>query len=106
VDKLIEDAIEALKKGGAEVVDKTDIESLKKVGDAEMEVLLFELKADLNAYLASLGDKAPVKTLKEIIEFNEKNAAKEMPYFGQELFVQAEAKGSLSDPKYLAALKK
>ena len=106
VDKLMEDAIEALKKGGAEIVDKTDIESLKTLGEAELDVLLFELKADLNAYLATLGDKAPVKTLKDIIEFNEKNADRELRYFGQELFIQAEAKGGLNDPAYLAALKK
>lgn len=106
VDKLIEDAIAALTKGGAEVVDKTDIESLKALGDNETEVLLFELKAGLNAYLATLGDKAPVKTLKDIIDFNDKNADRELQYFGQELFIQAEAKAGLSDPKYLAALKK
>ena len=106
VDRLMEEAIEVLKKGGAEVIDKTDIESMKRLGEAEIEVLLFELKADMSAYLASLGAKAPVKTLKDIIEFNEKNAGKEMPYFGQELFVQAEAKGPLTDAKYLAALQK
>jgi amidase len=102
----MEAAIDVLKKSGAEVVDPTDIESLSGLGNAELEVLLHELKADLNAYLATLGPAAPVKTLKDIIDFNERNADKELIYFGQELFIQAEAKGPLTDSKYLAALKK
>jgi amidase len=106
VDKLMSDAIEVLKKGGAEVIDPTNLDALKELGDSEITVLLYELKADLNAYLASLGDKAPVKSLKDIIDFNEKNASLELQYFGQELFVQAENKGPLSDAKYLDALKK
>jgi amidase len=106
VDKLMTEAIDVLKKGGAEIVDPANIDSMKDMGNAEIEVLLHELKADLNAYLASLGPSAPVKTLKEIIEFNEKNADRELVYFGQELFIQAEAKGALTDAKYLAAAKK
>ena len=62
------------------------------------------MKADLNAYLSRLGPDAPVRTLKDIIEFNEKNAAKEMPYFGQELFLKAEAKGPLTSKEYTDAL--
>jgi amidase len=106
VDKLMADAIDVLKNGGAEIVDPANMDSLKDLGDSEIDVLLFELKADLNAYLASLGPGARVKTLKDIIDFNEQNAATELIYFGQELFQQAEAKGPLSDPKYLASLKK
>ncbi len=97
--------METLKKGGAEVIDKTDIESLKKMGDHELTVLLYELKADLDAYLALRGPNAPVKTLKDIIDFNEKNADKEMQFFGQELFIRAEENGPLTDEKYLSALK-
>jgi amidase len=67
-------------------------------------VFLYELKADLNAYLATLGPSAPVKTLKDIIDFNERNRQKEMPYFGQDLFLKAEAKGSLTEQAYLDAL--
>src|SRR5206468_4504170 len=74
VDKLMADVIEALKQGGAEVIDPCNIDSLKGLDGAEITVLLYELKADLNAYLASLGSSAPVKTLKDIIEFNDKNA--------------------------------
>ena len=46
-----------------------------------------------------------MKSLKEIIEFNEKNAAKEMPYFGQENFIEAEKKGPLTTPEYVDAIK-
>jgi amidase len=88
------------------VIDPTNIESLRNLGNAELEVLLYELKADLNAYLATLGPAVPVKTLKDVIEFNEKNADKELIYFGQELFIQAETIGPLTDSMYLAALKK
>ncbi len=67
---------------------------------------MYELKADLNAYLAWLGPNAPVKTLKEIIEFNEKNAAREMPYFSQENFLKAEEKGPLTTQEYVDAIAK
>ena len=106
VDKLMTDVIEVLKKQGAEVVDPANIDSMKKLGDAENTVLLYELKADLAAYFATLGPTAPVKSLKDVIDFNEKNADKELVYFGQELFTQAEANGPLTDKKYLDALAK
>ena len=67
-------------------------------------MLLYELKADLNAYLAALGPAAPVRTLAGVIAFNERERAREMPYFGQELFIQAEAKGPLTSPAYRKAL--
>ena len=106
VDKLAADAIDVLKKGGAEIIDPVNLDSLKQVSEIELTVLLFELKADLNAYLSSLGPSAPVKTLKEIIAFNEKNAETELQYFGQEFLAQAEAKTPMTDPAYRAALKK
>ena len=68
--------------------------------------MLYEFKADLNSYLASLGPQSRVKSLKEIIEFNEKNKEKEMPYFGQEIFIRAEAKGPLTSKAYKIALAK
>ena len=67
-------------------------------------MLLFELKADLNKYLAEFGQGAPVQTLKDIIAFNEKNRDREMPFFDQELFIRAEAKGGLDSKDYLEAL--
>ena len=106
VDKLMNELIGELKKLGAVIVDPADIPTSGKFDASELEVLLYEFKADLNAYLAGLGTKTPVHSLKEIIDFNEKNREKEMPYFGQDLFVKAEAKGPLTDKKYLQALQK
>ncbi len=104
VDALMEQAIEVLKKNGAIIVDPADIETIGKTGENETTVLLYELKADLNAYLARLGPKAPVKTLLDVIEFNDRNREKEMPYFGQDMFLKAQAKGGLDTKEYLDAL--
>ena len=104
VDAVMEPALDVMKKQGATLVDPADIETLGKFDDTELLVFLYELKADLNAYLARLGPNAPVRTLKDIIEFNERNHQKEMPYFGQDLFVKAEAKGPLTEKAYLDAL--
>ncbi len=106
VDKLINEAVEVMRKLGATIVDPAEIETAGKFDDTELEVLLYELKADLNKYLTSLGPRAPVRSLKEVIEFNERNAAREMPYFGQDLFIKAEAKGPLTSKEYLEALAK
>jgi len=106
VDKLMTDAIDVMKRSGAEVVDPADIETTGKFDDSEFEVLLYEFKADLNAYLATRGPNVPIHTLKEAIEFNEKNREREMPYFGQEIFLRSEAKGPLTDKAYLDALEK
>lgn len=106
VDQLINSSLDAMKRLGAEIVDPAEIETAGKFDDTELEVLLYELKADLNKYLAALGPRAPVHSLKEIIEFNERNKEREMPYFGQDLFIKAEAKGPLTDKEYLDALAK
>ena len=106
VDKVMEAALDALKKEGAILVDPANIETSGKFGDSEFQVLLYELKADLNAYLARLGPNAPVKTLKDVIDFNDKNSDKEMPYFGQDTFIKAEEKGPLTSQDYLDALAK
>ena len=92
VDKLMADAIDALKRAGATIVDPADLPSHGKYDDSEFEVLLYEFKADLNQYLAERGGGAP-RSLKELIEFNERNREREMPYFGQEIFTKAQAKG-------------
>src|SRR6266404_812125 len=104
VDKLMSEAIDVMKTSGAEIVDPAEMPTAGKFDDSEFEVLLFEFKADLNAYLAGLGPGAPVSTLKDIIEFNEKNRDREMPFFGQEILTKAEAKGPLTDKAYLTAL--
>jgi amidase len=105
VDKVIDDALIVLKQQGAVLVDPADIPTIGKFDDAEMTVLLYELKSDLNAYLLRLGASAPVQSLKELIEFNERNAKSEMQYFGQENFLKAQAKRSLASKEYLDALK-
>jgi amidase len=106
VDKLMNEAIAEMKRQGAEVIDPAEIASLHKLGDGEDLVLQYEFKADLNAYLARLGPGAAVHTLAELIDFNEKNKEKEMPYFGQELFTKSEARGPLTTKEYLDALEK
>jgi amidase len=106
VDALMEQALDTMKKQGATLVDPADIETLGKFDESELLVFMYELKADLNAYLARLGPSAPVRTLKDIIEFNERNRQKEMPYFGQDLFLKAEAKGPLTEKAYVEALDK
>ncbi len=106
VDKVMEAALDAMKKEGAILVDPVEIETAGKWGETESTVFMYELKANLNAYLARPGFNPPVKTLKEIIEFNEKNHEKEMPYFGQDFFLKAEAKGPLSEKEYVEALEK
>jgi len=106
VDALMNEALDVMKKQGATLVDPADIETFGKFDDSEGMVLLYELKADLNAYLARLGPNAPVKTLKDVIEFNDRNRQKEMPYFGQDLLIKAQAKGPLTDKEYLDALAK
>lgn len=106
VDKLFEEALAEMKRQGAVIVDPGDVPNVGKYDDTELEVLLYELKADLNAYLASLGPRARVRSLADVIKFNDENKAREMPYFGQELFVQAEEKGPLTTPAYLEALAK
>ncbi len=106
VDTLMEQSLDAMKKQGATLIDPGDIETLGKFDETELLVFMYELKADLNAYLANLGPNAPVKTLKDIINFNERNRQKEMQYFGQDLFLKAEAKGPLTEKAYLDALEK
>src|SRR5438132_8831893 len=106
VDALMNTAIEEMKRAGATVVDPADIATIGKFDESELLVFLYELKADLNNYLARLGPAAPVHTLKDIIDFNERNKEKEMHYFGQDLFLKAEAKGPLTTKEYLDALEK
>jgi amidase len=100
VDTVILPALEVLKAQGAILVD-VEIKSTA-YDDAELEVLLFEFKADLNAYFAKRGGS--VKDLVGLMAFNEAHRAKEMPFFGQELLQQAQARGPLTEPAYLKAL--
>src|SRR5450432_2902424 len=103
VDALMNASIDAMKSSGAVIVDPADLETHGKFDDTELLVLMYELKADLDAYLASHPD-AQVHSLADVIAFNEKNKDKEMPYFGQDLFLKAQEKGPLTEKEYIAAL--
>ncbi len=92
VDKAFNDALAAMKSVGAVIVDPANIAGGPKLGDPEFDVLLYEFKEGLNAYLASLGPSVKVRSLKELIEFNERERAREMPWFGQEILIRAQEK--------------
>lgn len=104
VDALMEKSLDLLKKQGATLVDPANIDTIGKFGESELTVFLYELKADLNAYLARLGPSAPVHTLKDIIDFNDRNREKELPYFGQDVFLKSQEKGLLTEKEYLDAI--
>ena len=101
VDQIVLDTIARLESLGAEIVDPVAIDT-EGMGDASRTVLYAEFKADLNAYLQNSG--APIKSLAEIIRFNDEHADTVMPFFGQERMLAAQAMGTLDDPEYLAAL--
>jgi amidase len=102
VDAVMETAIRALKELGAVIVDPVELSSHGKYYDTEYEVLLYEFKAGLNGYLGSRELK--MKSLADLIRFNEANRDRVMPYFGQEILQMAQEKGPLSEKKYREAL--
>jgi amidase len=104
-DVIANAAIESMRQLGAEIIDPADIPTAQQISstEAELTVLLFEFKADLNKYLSELTNTR-IRTLEDIIEFNNKHAEEELHYFGQELLLKAQATTSLDDPTYLAAL--
>ena len=103
VDQLMDSLIGEMKRAGAEIVDPADIPTIGRFDDSEMTVFLYELKVDLGTYLAHRPGSS-VKSLKDVIEFNERNRGREMPYFGQDIFLKSEQKGPLSTREYLDAL--
>jgi amidase len=103
VDQLMDTVIREMKRAGAEIVDPADIPTIGKFDESELTVFYYELKADLAAYLARRGNTS-VKSLKDVIEFNERNRDREMPYFGQDIFLKSEQKGPLNTKEYLDAL--
>jgi amidase len=105
LDPILQNAIDAMKREGAEIIDPVEFPTLGKTDDAEYEVLLYEFKADLEAYFAARPGCA-VRTLDDLIAFNVANADKEMPFFGQEIVERAAKKGPLTDKAYLEALAK
>jgi amidase len=103
-DALAEAAIADLKREGAVIVDPAPIPTLGKFDDSELDVLLYEFKADLSRYFGLLGPAASMHSLADLIAFNDSHKDEELRYFGQELVVTAEGKGPLSDEKYRAEL--
>ena len=105
VDELLEAAMETMRESGAEIVDDLQWESPDGFSQQTYDVLLYEFKHGLNAYLAGLPDpELAAMTLADLIAFNRDHADEEMPWFGQEIFVKAEDKGPLSDAAYTEAL--
>jgi amidase len=100
---ILDECIRAMRDLGAVIVDPAIIETPKELEDGELEVLLYEFKADLNAYLASC-EGARVHTLVDVIEFNERHRETVTPFFGQELMLKAQEKGPLTNEAYLQAL--
>ncbi|MFN0150090.1 MAG: amidase family protein [bacterium] len=130
VDRILEGAIREMRRAGATIIDPANIATDGQFNDSEYEVLLYEFKADLNKYLAARaggaggggardgvasaanggargnGAHAPMRSLADLIAYNDANRNREMPYFGQEIFLMAQEKGPLSSRAYIAALKK
>ena len=90
VTKIFEHCIEVMKQLGAVIIDPADVPNFDKFGETEVDVLLYEFKADLNKYLKSLDENVRVHTMEDVIAFNEENADLMMPYFGQERFISAQ----------------
>ncbi len=104
VDSILETALTAMRDAGAEIIDEVPLITREELREDEYQVMLYEFKAGLNAYLARLGPDAPVRSLAAVIEFNERHRDRVMPYFPQDLLVEAEAKGALTESSYLTAL--
>jgi amidase len=104
VSALLESQLAVLEAQGATLVNVPEVPNAAKYGESELTVLLYELKADMATYLFDYGPNAPIKTLADIIAFNEKNAAKELKFFAQEHFISAQSKGGLDSQEYRDAL--
>lgn len=105
-DLLVSQALDVMRQQGATIVDPADIPHLGEYDNDELTVLLYEFKADLNAYLAEFALGARVKTLQDVIDWNAHNADRELPFFGQDLLLKAQAKGDLTTQEYVDALAK
>jgi amidase len=104
LERVINDALADLTRLGAELIDPVELKGGDEVGDAEWTVLQYEFKHGLNQYLASLGAGAPYKDLGQLIAFNEQHEDRTMPWFGQEIFLACQEKGSLESREYLEAV--
>lgn len=106
VDSIMEKSISILKAKGAEVIDSIKIDNSNKFGSASFALLQFEFKDGLNKYLAGLGSESPIKSLEELIKFNEENHEHCMPYFEQEILILSEKRKSLDSDEYKKVLEK
>jgi amidase len=104
VEALFAEALEVMRGAGAIIIEIPAVDAWRQMGRPSGELMRYEFKADLNAYLSALGPDAPVRTLEEIIAFNEGNADREMPWFQQEIFLQCQEMGPLTDSAYTEAL--
>lgn len=102
LDRLLTGLVDVLRRSGAEIVDPADLPHHGEWNDPELEVLLYEFKTDLNAYLSRLPARFP-QSLASVIAFNQKNRDREMPWFEQEIFEQSAVRGPLTEPKYIKA---
>lgn len=101
---VFERCLDVLRQHGAILVDPADLPNFDAFGPSELEVLYTEFKADLNAYLARRGRTSSVRTLADVIRFNDDHKLQVMPYFGQERMLLAQEKGPLTGRKYRQAL--
>jgi len=105
VEELFGQALQVMRQAGATVIEIPTVEAWQQMGQHSWTVMRYEFKADLNAYLEALGPDAPVRSLEEIIAFNEAHADVEMPWFQQEVMVMSQQAGPLTDPEYQQALR-
>ena len=101
IDQILDDAEAAMRDSGAELIDVAELPGIRETNQPGFDLMLYEFKADLNAYLSRLSADAKVRTLADVILFNEQHRAEEMPYFGQDILESAEEKGGLSEKAYI-----
>ena len=106
VDRVMEDVIAAMRDAGAVMIDDCELSPGQEYGDSEFEVLLYEFKAGLNAFLKAVDPTLGIHTMEDVIRFNDANRATSMPYFGQEIFLKAQEKAGLDSKEYTDALAK
>jgi len=104
-NRILESALETMKRAGAELIDPAELPTHGRFGGAEHELMLYEFKAGLNVYFALLGANAPVRSLQDVIDFNERHKEHELKFFGQETMLNAQKKGPLTEQAYLDAVK-
>lgn len=104
VDAIMEEAISVMKTAGANIIDPANIEFVKECADAEFQVLLYEFKDGLNKYLSSTGSNIGVKNIDDVVQFNNEHANEELRFFGQEILLESQKKGPLTEERYLQAL--